>query len=236
MMNQQGHPEPDSEPPPTIPSSRWGDTKGSAKGGDANSKKDGQSSQNGQVQTPADPQVLDRASEQDQQKSPPHRRRSPRYNNVCESLPLSSLLVGWLMMNVSGDRYGGRAAPLVTFLLNPNVVQELRGDKQYNLQMLKERYQVTRLNEGITQHKLVPEETVTVIDSRCGEKFSVYKGSGNDSITQQFDACASWWTQGPDPVFQVICAYCFAELAREMAYTAARFGMLCSLRMYMNLP
>ncbi|CAF1784016.1 unnamed protein product [Brassica oleracea] len=106
------------------------------------------------------------------------------------------------MMNVSGDRYGGRAAPLVTFLLNPNVVQELRGDKQYNLQMLKERYQ-TRLNEGITQHKLVPEETVTVIDSRCGEKFSVYKGSGNDSITQQFDACASWWTQGPDPVFQV---------------------------------
>ncbi|KAL0647896.1 hypothetical protein Bca4012_046187 [Brassica carinata] len=116
--------------------------------------------------------------------------------------------------------YGGRAAPLVTFLLNPNVVQELRGDKQYNLQMLKERYQVTRLNEGITQHKLVPEETVTVIDSRCGEKFSVYKGSGNDSITQQFDACASWWTQGPDPVFQ-------AELAREMAYTAARFGMLC---------
>ncbi|WZZ81806.1 hypothetical protein YC2023_102378 [Brassica napus] len=106
-------------------------------------------------------------------------------------LPLSSLLVGWLMMNVSGDRYGGRAAPLVTFLLNPNVVQELRGDKQYNLQMLKERYQV---------------------------------GSGNDSITQQFDACASWWTQGPDPAFQVICAYCFAELAREMAYTAARFG------------
>uniref|UniRef100_A0A0D3C975 Uncharacterized protein n=1 Tax=Brassica oleracea var. oleracea TaxID=109376 RepID=A0A0D3C975_BRAOL len=113
-----------------------GDTKGSAKGGDANSKKDGQSSQNGQ----------------------------------------------------------------------------------------------TRLNVGITQHKLVPEETVTVIDSRCGEKISVYKGSGNDSITQQFDACASWWTQGPDPAFQVICAYCFpdlvfqAELAREMAYTAARFG------------
>ncbi|CAN7040286.1 unnamed protein product [Brassica oleracea var. botrytis] len=112
--------------------------------------------------------------------------------------------------------YGGRAAPLVTFLLNPNVVQELRGDKQYNLQMLKERYQ-TRLNVGITQHKLVPEETVTVIDSRCGEKISVYKGSGNDSITQQFDACASWWTQGPILRLQ-------AELAREMAYTAARFG------------
>ncbi|CAF1698632.1 unnamed protein product [Brassica napus] len=68
-----------------------------------------------------------------------------------------------------------------------------------------------------TQHKLVPEETVTVIDSRCGENFSVYKASGNNSITQQFDACASWWTQGPDPAFQ-------AELAREMGYTAARFG------------
>nr|VDC90920.1 unnamed protein product [Brassica rapa] len=112
--------------------------------------------------------------------------------------------------------YGGRAAPLVTFLLNPNAVQELRGDKQYNLQMLKERYQVV-FWWPFTQHKLVHEETVTVIDSRYGENFSVYKGSGNDSITQQFDACASWWTQGPDPAFQ-------AELAREMAYTAARFG------------
>lgn len=26
-----------------------------------------------------------------------------------------------------------------------------------------------------TQHTLVPEETVTVIDSRCGENFAVYK-------------------------------------------------------------
>lgn len=34
------------------------------------------------------------------------------------------------------------AAPLVTFLQNPNAVQELRADKQYNLQMLNERYQV----------------------------------------------------------------------------------------------
>ncbi|CAN7067197.1 bifunctional dethiobiotin synthetase/7,8-diamino-pelargonic acid aminotransferase, mitochondrial [Brassica rapa] len=68
-----------------------------------------------------------------------------------------------------------------------------------------------------TQHKLVPEDNVTVIDSRCGENFSVFKASDNNSITQQFDACASWWTQGPDPAFQ-------AELAREMGYTAARFG------------
>ncbi|KAE7995456.1 hypothetical protein FH972_000245 [Carpinus fangiana] len=33
------------------------------------------------------------------------------------------------------------AAPLVAFLQNPNAVQELRADKQYNLQMLSERYQ-----------------------------------------------------------------------------------------------
>lgn len=35
------------------------------------------------------------------------------------------------------------AAPLVAFLQNPEAVQELRADKQYNLQMLSERYQVT---------------------------------------------------------------------------------------------
>ncbi|PON35000.1 Eukaryotic translation initiation factor 3 subunit E [Parasponia andersonii] len=33
------------------------------------------------------------------------------------------------------------AAPLVTFLQNPAAVQELRADKQYNLQMLNDRYQ-----------------------------------------------------------------------------------------------
>ena len=34
------------------------------------------------------------------------------------------------------------AAPLVAFLQNAAAVQELRADKQYNLQMLNERYQV----------------------------------------------------------------------------------------------
>ncbi|KAK4392482.1 Eukaryotic translation initiation factor 3 subunit E [Sesamum angolense] len=34
------------------------------------------------------------------------------------------------------------AAPLITFLQNPNAVQELRTDKQYNLQMLNDRYQI----------------------------------------------------------------------------------------------
>lgn len=34
------------------------------------------------------------------------------------------------------------AAPLVTFLQNASLVQELRSDKQYNLQMLNDRYQI----------------------------------------------------------------------------------------------
>ncbi|KAJ4709362.1 Bifunctional dethiobiotin synthetase/7,8-diamino-pelargonic acid aminotransferase, mitochondrial [Melia azedarach] len=68
-----------------------------------------------------------------------------------------------------------------------------------------------------TQHGLVPEETVTVIDSRCGENFSVYQARNNKFVSQQFDACASWWTQGPDATLQI-------ELARDMGYTAARFG------------
>ncbi|KAM3762418.1 hypothetical protein ACB098_01G343900 [Castanea mollissima] len=68
-----------------------------------------------------------------------------------------------------------------------------------------------------TQHQLVPEEAVTVIDSRHGENFAVFKAQNNEFITQQFDACASWWTQGPDTTLQT-------ELARDMGYAAARFG------------
>ncbi|XP_022755405.1 bifunctional dethiobiotin synthetase/7,8-diamino-pelargonic acid aminotransferase, mitochondrial [Durio zibethinus] len=68
-----------------------------------------------------------------------------------------------------------------------------------------------------TQHKFVPSCTVAVIDSRCGENFSVYKVQNKEVITQQFDACASWWTQGPDATLQT-------ELARDMGYAAARFG------------
>ncbi|KAM0044712.1 putative proteasome component (PCI) domain, eukaryotic translation initiation factor 3 subunit E [Helianthus debilis subsp. tardiflorus] len=45
------------------------------------------------------------------------------------------------------------AAPLVTFLQNPNAVQELRADKQYNLQMLNERYQIgTEQIEALYQY------------------------------------------------------------------------------------
>lgn len=38
------------------------------------------------------------------------------------------------------------AAPLVAFLQNANAVQELRADKQYNLQMLNDRFQVFNFN------------------------------------------------------------------------------------------
>ncbi|XP_062078626.1 bifunctional dethiobiotin synthetase/7,8-diamino-pelargonic acid aminotransferase, mitochondrial [Humulus lupulus] len=68
-----------------------------------------------------------------------------------------------------------------------------------------------------TQHGLMLEEDVTVIDSRCGENFAVFKAQNNGVMTQQFDACASWWTQGPDSTLQT-------ELARDMGYAAARFG------------
>lgn len=71
-----------------------------------------------------------------------------------------------------------------------------------------------------TQHNLVPEEFVTVIDSRCGENFAVHKVQNHQNcgiISQQFDACASWWTQGPDATLQI-------ELARDMGYATGRFG------------
>ncbi|KAI4381106.1 hypothetical protein MLD38_007214 [Melastoma candidum] len=68
-----------------------------------------------------------------------------------------------------------------------------------------------------TQHKLVPEGHVTVIDSRCGENFAVFKENENWSMSQLFDACASWWTQGPDATMQT-------ELARDIGYAAARYG------------
>ena len=50
-----------------------------------------------------------------------------------------------------------------------------------------------------TQHLIVPQDSVTVIDSRCGESFAVYQpGNKRDTaahLEMQYDACASWWTQ-----------------------------------------
>ncbi|XP_074273689.1 bifunctional dethiobiotin synthetase/7,8-diamino-pelargonic acid aminotransferase, mitochondrial [Silene latifolia] len=70
-----------------------------------------------------------------------------------------------------------------------------------------------------TQHQLVPKEKITVIDSRCGENFAIHKVQDHNVnvIAEQFDACASWWTQGPDSALQT-------ELARDMGYAAARYG------------
>ncbi|BFI25775.1 bifunctional dethiobiotin synthetase / adenosylmethionine---8-amino-7-oxononanoate aminotransferase [Marchantia polymorpha subsp. ruderalis] len=68
-----------------------------------------------------------------------------------------------------------------------------------------------------TQHTMVPTGEITLIDSRCGENFSVFKSTDGDRLESQFDACASWWTQGPDMHLQ-------PELAREAAYAAGRYG------------
>ncbi|OAY69706.1 Bifunctional dethiobiotin synthetase/7,8-diamino-pelargonic acid aminotransferase, mitochondrial [Ananas comosus] len=88
-----------------------------------------------------------------------------------------------------------------------------------------------------TQHDLVPEELVTVIDSRCGESFSIHKvRHGEEMIVPQFDACGSWWTQGPDSTLQFSSFFNWdmelenfhrwfqTELARDMGYSAARYG------------
>lgn len=69
-----------------------------------------------------------------------------------------------------------------------------------------------------TQHSFVSEDDTTVIDSRSGDSFMIYKRAGeSEVITQQFDACASWWTQGPDAKLQL-------ELARQVGYAAGRYG------------
>ncbi|XP_064945630.1 bifunctional dethiobiotin synthetase/7,8-diamino-pelargonic acid aminotransferase, mitochondrial isoform X2 [Musa acuminata AAA Group] len=69
-----------------------------------------------------------------------------------------------------------------------------------------------------TQHKLVPEKMVTVIDSRCGENFAIHKVlNDQEMIIPQFDACGSWWTQGPDSTLQI-------ELVKDIGYSAARYG------------
>lgn len=43
------------------------------------------------------------------------------------------------------------AAPLISFLQNASLVQELRPDKQYNLMMLNERYQVA-FSRNLSSH------------------------------------------------------------------------------------
>ncbi|KAL6549594.1 hypothetical protein OROHE_008325 [Orobanche hederae] len=47
------------------------------------------------------------------------------------------------------------AAPLIAFLQNPNAYQELRADKQHNLQMLNDRYQlkIAGSRKGVLYHR-----------------------------------------------------------------------------------
>jgi bifunctional dethiobiotin synthetase / adenosylmethionine---8-amino-7-oxononanoate aminotransferase len=68
-----------------------------------------------------------------------------------------------------------------------------------------------------TQHKGITDGNITVIDARVGERYSVVRGHGPSSsgapdppessgsfqasvhdlsVVQEYDACASWWTQG----------------------------------------
>ncbi|KAI5069010.1 hypothetical protein GOP47_0015311 [Adiantum capillus-veneris] len=69
-----------------------------------------------------------------------------------------------------------------------------------------------------TQHSLVSEDQITVIDARVGDSFMIFKNvNGSDLLMQQFDACASWWTQGPDLKLQL-------ELAKQVGYATGRFG------------
>ena len=54
-----------------------------------------------------------------------------------------------------------------------------------------------------TQHGLVEEEQVQIIDSRSGEHFNALSSDpqGNACIEQRYDGCASWWTQVIHPFF-----------------------------------
>ncbi|ORY77421.1 onanonoxo-7-onima-8-eninoihtemlysoneda [Protomyces lactucae-debilis] len=66
-----------------------------------------------------------------------------------------------------------------------------------------------------TQHKLVEEAKVTVIDSALQDEFAVYKAQ-SQQIGPVFDASASWWTQG--------LGHANSELALTAAYAAGRYG------------
>ena len=48
-----------------------------------------------------------------------------------------------------------------------------------------------------TQHGLVEQQRVQVVDSRSGEHFNALSldQQGNASLEQRYDGCASWWTQ-----------------------------------------
>ncbi|QDZ24434.1 ATP-dependent dethiobiotin synthetase BioD [Chloropicon primus] len=66
------------------------------------------------------------------------------------------------------------------------------------------------------QHKALDEGEIMVIDSKEGHQFTTFDGE-KGCLAPQFDACASWWTQGPDLQMQM-------EMAKKLGYAASRFG------------
>jgi hypothetical protein len=89
-----------------------------------------------------------------------------------------------------------------------------------------------------TQHKGMTDGSITVIDARVGERYSVVKGhrgSSNNgsadlpessesfetsvhdlSVVQEYDGCASWWTQGVAHVSVQHGIQAIAALAQRM--------------------
>ncbi|KAH0911107.1 hypothetical protein HID58_034428, partial [Brassica napus] len=119
-----------------------GDTKGSAKGGDANSKKEVNQAKMARYRHLVFP-ILEFL--QEHQLYPDEQILKFK----IELLNKTNMVDYAMDIHKSLDHTEDApqdmeeaAALLVTFLLNPNAVQELRGDKKYNLQMLKERYQL----------------------------------------------------------------------------------------------
>ncbi|RLN68057.1 hypothetical protein BBJ29_007032 [Phytophthora kernoviae] len=64
-----------------------------------------------------------------------------------------------------------------------------------------------------TQHKSAGG--LSMIDSAHGDEFSVFR-PGSNTVEPQFDACASWWTQG--------VGHGNAKMATSLAYAAGRYG------------
>lgn len=76
-------------------------------------------------------------------------------------------------------------------------------------------------------HRTSPKSTVTVVDARVGEHFIVLsdqqhsqnqnENENQQQLTQLYDACASWWTQGLSSSTQPL-------LTRSIAHAASRYG------------
>ncbi|KAL3138910.1 hypothetical protein ABBQ32_005731 [Trebouxia sp. C0010 RCD-2024] len=104
-----------------------------------------------------------------------------------------------------------------------SLLEQLFANHQQRLNLLNDAASSAKKNLWwpFTQHSTVLKDSVTVIDSRCGEQFAVYQpGKEPESsarLQMQYDACASWWTQGVSGELQ-------AKLVRSMASAGGRYG------------